>query len=90
MTLIEWMTEHDIVDVQIADAVGLTRPYITRIRNGDVHPSLATALAIWDYTARAIDIEELLPRHMRPSVKRAAARAKKQGTRRKPAAQALA
>jgi len=67
MTLADWMLKNDVRDQALADAVAVTRPYINRIRNGEVHPSLAMALAIWDFTGQTIDIRELLPKAMRPS-----------------------
>ena len=52
-------------DQTIADAVGVTRSYITKIRYGRVHPSLGTALNIWNYTNRDIALESLLPVQLR-------------------------
>jgi DNA-binding XRE family transcriptional regulator len=68
MDLNSWMARHNVVDQTIAEAIGVTRPYINRVRNGGVHPSLGVALAIWDYTKREIDIEQLLPKHSRPKL----------------------
>ena len=67
LSLAEWMTDHGLYDQQISDAIGITRPYINRIRNGEVHPNLETALLIWNFTNREIAIEELLPKAKRPS-----------------------
>jgi predicted transcriptional regulator len=62
MDLATWMKTNGIVDQQLADHIKVTRSYVTRIRNGQVHPNLGTALAIWDYTRHEIDIRQLLPR----------------------------
>jgi transcriptional regulator with XRE-family HTH domain len=69
MDLAAWMAERGLTDQAVADEVGVTRPYITRIRNGVVHPNLGTALRIWDYVNREIDLEYLLPMHSRPKPK---------------------
>ena len=66
MDLNSWMAQNNIVDQTLADAIGVTRPYINRIRNGGVHPNLGTALKIWEYTRREIDMRYLLPKHLRP------------------------
>jgi hypothetical protein len=67
MDLQEWMRANGLVDEDVSDAVGCTRSYLTRIRGGLVHPSLGTALAIRDFTKGEVEIEYLLPRHMRPN-----------------------
>ncbi len=100
-TLGEWMIACQLVDQTVADGVGITRAYLTRVRNGMVHPSLGTALAIWEYGRREFPLESLLPRHMRsqaepaPPLAKPVAKAKpkpepepaaKPGTSRKPAA----
>lgn len=66
MDLETWMAKHNVVDQQISTATGIARSYITRIRNGDVNVSLESAVAIWDYTDREIDITQLLHRAKRP------------------------
>lgn len=69
MDLAAWMAERGFTDQSLANEVGVTRPYITRIRNGVVHPNLGTALSIWNFTDREIDLEYLLPIHARPKPK---------------------
>jgi transcriptional regulator with XRE-family HTH domain len=64
-----WMQNNKLVDQDVADKVGVTRPYVTRIRNGRVHPNLGVALAIWDMSDGEIDLRQLLPLHMRPKPK---------------------
>jgi DNA-binding XRE family transcriptional regulator len=84
MDLTTWMVRNDIVDQMLADAVGVTRPYINRIRNGEVHPNLGVALAIWEYTNRKIDLYQLLPRNRRPPLKLPALPGRPRGKSRKP------
>lgn len=85
MDLTTWMVKNHVVDSMIANELGIDRPYVNKIRNGAVHPSLGTALKIWDYTKREIAIEQLLPKHMRPKIKRPLP-ARKPGRPQKPAA----
>jgi transcriptional regulator with XRE-family HTH domain len=66
MDLATWMNAHGKRDQEIADAVGVTRPYINRIKHGEVHPNLGVALAIYDFTGGQIDLRQLLPRGRRP------------------------
>jgi transcriptional regulator with XRE-family HTH domain len=68
MDLSTWMTLHRKIDIEVADAAGVTRPYISRIRQGLVNPSLSVALRIWNYTNREVALEQLLPRAERPSL----------------------
>jgi transcriptional regulator with XRE-family HTH domain len=86
MDLTTWMAKNGKTDGEIADAVGCTRPYINRIRNGLVHPNLGLSLEIWNHTKRQIDLEQLLPRAMRPKLKQPALPANPRGRPRKPAA----
>src|SRR5262245_28989573 len=85
MDLTTWMAKNNATDEQIALAVGCTRPYITRIRNGVVHPNLGTALDIWDYTKQEVDIRQLLPKYRRPALKQPSLPARPRGRPRKPA-----
>src|SRR5215510_6620794 len=66
MDLTTWMVANSVTDAKLAEAVGVTRPYINRIRKGSVHPSLGVALKIWKFAKRQIAIEQLLPIHERP------------------------
>lgn len=43
MNLAQWMAEKDCSDAELARAVGVSRPFITRIRRGERQPS-ATVL----------------------------------------------
>ena len=79
MDLTTWMAKNDVVDQVLADAVGVTRPYINRIRNGEVHPKLDVSLKIWDYTKRKVALEQLLPKHLRPPLAKPAAPARPRG-----------
>lgn len=63
-TLNEWMDERDISDTEAAEEIGLSRGYFSRVRTGVVHPSLDTALRIYDWTGGKIDIRSLLPRRL--------------------------
>ena len=66
MDLDTWMQARDLTDQEVADATGLSRGYFNRVRNGVVHISLGTALAILDYTDNEVDIESLLPVRLLP------------------------
>ena len=66
MTLSEWMKANGKVDQEIGDALGVTRSYVTRIRAGDVHPSLGVGLALQEVTGGEVELVNLLPRHLRP------------------------
>lgn len=66
MDLHTWMATHDVIEQTLADAVGIHRGYLNRIRSGHVNVSLATALAIQDVTGGKVDLETLLPRHLQP------------------------
>jgi transcriptional regulator with XRE-family HTH domain len=81
MDLTQWMRTKDVSDQDVADAVGLTRSYITRIRHGQVHPSLGVALDLHKLSDGQVALEMLLPRALRPKP-----RQKPKGTSRKPAA----
>ncbi len=86
MDLATWMIRNDVVDQQLADTIDKTRSYVNRVRNGDVHPSLGVALAIWDFTNREIPIEQLLPRAQRPKLKQRSLPSRPRGRPRKPPA----
>jgi len=66
--LTAWRDREGLVDDQIAAAVGCTRPYFNKVRNGMVTPNLTLAMAIWDFTRREVPIEQLLPRVHRPAL----------------------
>jgi transcriptional regulator with XRE-family HTH domain len=65
MTLDEFMEKHGITDQVAADRTGLSRGYFSRIRQGAVHPSLATALVIFDWADGKIDLRSLVPERIR-------------------------
>jgi DNA-binding XRE family transcriptional regulator len=73
MDLTAWMAKHDVTDQSVADAIGVTRPYIYRIRKGEVSPSLEIGLKLWEHTKRKVDIYQLLPKRLRPALKQPAA-----------------
>jgi transcriptional regulator with XRE-family HTH domain len=43
MTLEEWMADKQWSDARLAQAVGVSRPFITRIRKGERQPSIKVA-----------------------------------------------
>lgn len=49
-TLDDYMTAHEITDQSLADKIGVSRPYITRIRNRKRQPSLPVALKLAEET----------------------------------------
>jgi DNA-binding XRE family transcriptional regulator len=85
MDLATWMAINDLNDQTVADAVGVTRPYIHRVRKGDVNPTLATALKLWHYTKKQVELEQMLPSYLRPDITRPRPGARP-GTPRRPAA----
>lgn len=44
------MSDRDITDQALATQIGVSRPYITRIRRGERQPSLAIAVKISEAT----------------------------------------
>jgi hypothetical protein len=64
MDLATWMTDNKVIDQDVADAIGITRAYLTRIRLRMVHPNLGTALRVWDYTRREVDLYAMLPGYL--------------------------
>jgi transcriptional regulator with XRE-family HTH domain len=60
-TLNEWMEDAGATDAAAAEAVGLSRGYFSRVRKGVVHPSLDTALRIYDWTGGRIDLRSMVP-----------------------------
>jgi DNA-binding XRE family transcriptional regulator len=65
MNLETWMNEHGLTDQAVSEAIGVTRSYVSRIRYGQVHPSLGVALAIWEYSKHQVELISLLPKHWR-------------------------
>jgi DNA-binding XRE family transcriptional regulator len=68
LDLTSWVAKENLVDDDVAKAVGCTRPYFNKVRNGMVTPNLTLAMAIWDFTRREVPIEQLLPRAYRPAL----------------------
>lgn len=66
LSLHDWMQANNIKDTDLANAIGCTRPYISRIRIGDVNISLLMALKIYAFTKQIVPLEQLLPAHARP------------------------
>lgn len=60
-----YMEEKRITDAVAAEAIGLSRGYFSRVRGGVVHPSLDTALRIYDWAGGKIDIRSLVPPRIR-------------------------
>ncbi len=50
MTLEHWLSENGKSDAWLASQVGVSRPFITRIRNRDRQPSLPVALKLSEAT----------------------------------------
>jgi transcriptional regulator with XRE-family HTH domain len=50
MTLQEWMDREEKSDTWLAEQVGVSRPFITRIRKGERQPSLRIAAKLADRT----------------------------------------
>lgn len=46
MTLDQWMSKNGVKDAELARKVGVSRPFITRIRAGARQPSLPVALRL--------------------------------------------
>lgn len=46
MTLDQWMRDNKISDTALAGRVGVSRPYISRIRAGERQPSLPVAVKL--------------------------------------------
>ena len=72
MNLTDWMKKYDVTDEKLAKFVGVSRPYISRVRAGNVNLSLEKALKIQAFTRQEVDLEQLLPVHARPGFKRPA------------------
>lgn len=70
MDLQKWMDKEGASDQKIADLIGLTRGYVSRIRRGLVHPSLGTALALQEITRNEIELAMFLPHRLRPQATR--------------------
>lgn len=51
MTLGEYMRAEGLTDLAAAQALGVSRPYVTRLRLGKRRPSLNVALRIQNWTA---------------------------------------
>ena len=64
MDLATWMDTNKVIDQDVADAVGVTRAYITRIRLRAVHPNLGNALRVWEFTRKEVDLESMLPSYL--------------------------
>lgn len=77
MDLTTWMKANGENDQSVGDKIGVTRSYVFRVRLGQVSPSLVIALAIHGFTNGEVELEQLLPRHLRPGVKPSPARASK-------------
>jgi len=66
MKLTDWMAQAKLSDAELALEAGVTRSYISRLRTGDVSPTLATALRIQEVTNGEVELEQMLPGHLRP------------------------
>jgi DNA-binding XRE family transcriptional regulator len=66
MDLKTWMNNHGVTDQHLAAAVGVSRGYINKIGNGWVNPTLSTAIKIWRFSNKVVDLEMMLPMAERP------------------------
>lgn len=64
-SLTQWMEDKGISDETASQEIGLSRGYFSRVRNGVVHPSLDTALRIFDWTGGKINLRSLVPPRIR-------------------------
>jgi DNA-binding XRE family transcriptional regulator len=55
MTLDEWMSREKKSDTWLAKQVGVSRPFITRIRKGERQPSLTVAARLAERTLLPIE-----------------------------------
>lgn len=46
MTLDQWMRDKDISNTALAELIGVSRPYIKRLREGERQPSLPVAVKL--------------------------------------------
>lgn len=66
MSLQQWLIHEKRTVQDFADEVGVHATYISKVLPGNVHPSLAVALDLWDATRREVPLEFFLPRALRP------------------------
>lgn len=50
MTLDQWMNEQGVSNAALARQVGVSRPFITRIRSGERQPSIVVAAKLVEAT----------------------------------------
>lgn len=50
MRLAEYMSQMELTDKQVADAIGCERASVTRYRNGKMRPKLENVVKITDFT----------------------------------------
>jgi transcriptional regulator with XRE-family HTH domain len=55
MNLDQWMASKKWSDARLAEAVGVSRPFITRIRTGERQPSITVAKRLMKVTRLPID-----------------------------------
>jgi transcriptional regulator with XRE-family HTH domain len=67
MDLTQWMAENTRSDAEIGRAIGVTRAYIKRIRNGRANLSLEVALRLEEITKGEVPLEMMLPHELRPA-----------------------
>lgn len=54
-TLSEWMSKNSVSDTALAARVGVSRPFITRIRTGVRQPSVSVAAKLVEETGLPVD-----------------------------------
>ena len=72
MDLKTWMEANGVTDQKIAEDVGVSRGYISKIKRGWANLTLSTALRIRSFSKGAVDLEQLLPKAERPPTAMAA------------------
>lgn len=56
MTLDQWMAANGRTDTDLAQEVGVSRPFITRIRKGTRQPSLPVAVKLAQITQLPVEV----------------------------------
>ena len=71
MELNDWMAANKVSDDDIADKIGVSRSYVSRVRRGLANNiSLKVALDIWQVTGKTVDLNSMLFSHDREDFRR--------------------
>ncbi len=60
MHLSDYMKRKRLGDQEVADAIGVSRPTISRIRRGIVTPSFGTMTALFNFSDRAVKPQDFM------------------------------